>query len=92
MYQMYAYQKRYGVPRALLVYPAQGAFGEPAGAPVFRAVGDAEVWVQFWQVEGMDGPGESARRVFEAAKAAAPGDWRGNGRGTSPNPLGRTGP
>ena len=75
MYQMYAYQKRYGAARALLIYPAHGALGKLAVAPpVFRTVGDAEVQVMFWNLEGADGPVESAGRVFGAAKVASPGD------------------
>ena len=69
MYQMYAYQKRYGAARALLVYPAHGALGKLTEAPpVFRTVGDAEVQAIFWNLEGSDGPVESAGRIFGAAE------------------------
>lgn len=68
MYQMYAYQKRYGTPRALLLYPGHGTLGKLAGTPpVFRTEGDAEVQVQFWQMDGPKGPEQSAERVFAAA-------------------------
>lgn len=75
MYQMYAYQKRYGAARALLVYPEHVALGKLAEKPpVFRTVGDAEVQVLFWKPEGAAGPIESAKRLFGAAEVASPGD------------------
>lgn len=75
MYQMYAYQKRYGAARALLIYPAHGDLGTLAEVPpVFRTEGDAEVQVQFWRLAGADGAAESAGRVFSAAEVATPGD------------------
>ena len=75
MYQMYAYQKRYGAARALLIYPAHGELGTLAeDPPVFRTEGDAEVQVQFWRLDGADGAAESAGRVFGAAEVATPGD------------------
>lgn len=67
MYQMFAYQKRYGAPRALLVYPAHDTLdGLASTPPSFLTSGDAEVRVSFWNVEGEDGPANSAGRVFGA--------------------------
>lgn len=64
MYQMYAYQKRYGAERAVLVYPAHGELGKlVAEPPVFQTVGDAEVRVVFWKPSAA---GSSAEKVFQA--------------------------
>lgn len=74
MYQMYAYQKRFEAARALLVYPAHVELGKLAGSPpVFRTEGDAEVQVQFWRLDGADGPEQSAGQVFSAMEVATPG-------------------
>lgn len=66
MYQMYAYQKRYGAERAVLVYPAHGELGKLLAAPpVFRTVGDAEVRVVFWDPADAC---SSAEKVFQALR------------------------
>lgn len=78
MYQMYAYQKRYGAPQALLIYPAHDNLGGLRDAPpAFLTPGDAEVRVTFWNLEGADGAESSAAQVFEAAlplEVATPGN------------------
>lgn len=66
MYQMYAYQKRYGAERAVLVYPAHGELKKLLAAPpVFRTVGDAEVRVVFWDPADARA---SAERVFQTLR------------------------
>lgn len=62
LYQMYAYQKRYGAARAVLVYPAHDALGTMSGSPpFFRTDGDADVQVLFWN---LDDPDASVRAFF----------------------------
>ena len=76
MYQMYAYQKRYGAPRALLIYPAHDNLGSLVDAPpAFLTPGDAEVRAMFWNLEETAEAESSAGRVFKAASPleAAPG-------------------
>ena len=55
MYQMVAYQKRYGARSVLLVYPRHDDLGRLASAPpFFRTPGDIDVHVVFFDLNNPD--------------------------------------